>query len=535
LPDGASRLANLDKLRALVRGAEATTTSPLAAAQEIQRQAQEASDKDIDRIDEDGHALRITSLFKAKGLEAPVVVFLHARRKAGAVSCVVDHGASTVAVAMGDLRPPNWEALADGEKGRNAEERRRWVYVAATRARDQLVICRAAPELVEGGDGAAVPKPMAGDLLAPDVARQGLPPQSELTHGARIELARGVAVQVLMADRMREITGSTETFPGTDAEIDRLLVSPPSGGDPVGEARTGRIKAAVRMATHGCVRWRTPSSEPGAAEARWNPGESADHASGGVGARGGDVVHAVMERLDLSRSPAELTAVAAELVGFLGARAGLEADSIEACRTIVARILANPLLDAARKAPERWHEVPFTYAPRRGTVISGTIDLCFPVDDERKKWVVFDWKSRVPARSDRLHAVYREQLRQYALALLASLGAVQVIDTQIVGPHPELGLVASVDDVLVEVRGDLRVKLGELLERGAPMPRVGYDVGDPAIVVELAWEDRLLAIAPDATDDEVRNLELQGWTVRRTLDDETATLLGLAAAPAEDA
>src|SRR5262249_41232518 len=93
LPDGASRLANLDKLRALVQAAEASTTSPLAAAEEIQRLSWEAGEKDIDRIDDDGHAIRITSLFKAKGLEAPVVVFLHPRRTADGGSRGVDHSA----------------------------------------------------------------------------------------------------------------------------------------------------------------------------------------------------------------------------------------------------------------------------------------------------------------------------------------------------------------------------------------------------------------------------------------------------------
>jgi ATP-dependent exoDNAse (exonuclease V) beta subunit len=536
LPDGGSRLANLDKLHALVRAAEATTASPLAAAEELQRQAREAADKDLGRIDEEGHALRITSLFKAKGLEAPVVVFLHARRKADAVGCIIDHEAATVAVALGDLRPPTWEALAGEEKIRNSEERRRWAYVAATRARDQLVVCRPAPARAGGGEDApSVPRPVAGDLLEPDVASRGLPPPGDLAHGARFTPARGVSVQVLVADELPEVAASTETFPGRDGEIDDLLSKAPAGGDPLGDARAQATRAALRAATHGCVRWRTSSSEPGAATGRWTPGESAEHASGGVGARGGDVVHAVMERLDLSRPAAELEGVAAELVELLGARAGLPADTVSACRTIVTRILRNPLLDPARRAPERWHEVPFTYSPRRGTVVSGTIDLCFPIDRERKKWVVFDWKSRVPARTDRLHAVYKEQLRQYARGLLASLGDVEVLDTQIVGPHEELGIVASVDDVLVEVRGDLRARLGGLLERGAPMPRVGYDVGDPAIAVELAWEERRLAIAPDASEEEKKGLESQGWTVRRALDAETESLLGLGVTPAEDA
>ena len=113
------------------------------------------------------------------------------------------------------------------------------------------------------------------------------------------------------------------------------------------------------------------------------------------------------------------------------------------------------------------------------------------------------------------------------------MGDVEVIDTQIVGPHPELGEVATAEDVLLEVRGDLRARLGELLELGAAMPRVGYDVGEPAVTVELAWEERKLAVAPELSEDDVRALERQGWSVRRALDDEVGALLGLVL-PEED-
>ena len=179
--------------------------------------------------------------------------------------------------------------------------------------------------------------------------------------------------------------------------------------------------------------------------------------------------------------------------------------------------------------------MPFTYPLGRGAVISGTIDLCFPVDADRTKWVVFDWKSRVPPRGDKLHDKYREQLARYAKALLEGLGEVEVVDTQIVGPHPELGEVATADEVLLEVRGDFRARLGELLELGAPMPAVGYDVGEPAVTVELAWEERRVAIAPELSDEERAGLARQGWTVRTGIDEDIGALLGLAAPAPEDA
>lgn len=539
LPDGDARLANLDKLRAMVRAAEARTTSPFAAVADLERTRFEIKDKDIDRIDDDGDAIRITSLFKAKGLEAPVVVLLHAWRKHSVVTTVVNEAAGTLALRLGGLSPAGWAAIRDGEAILQREERRRWTYVAATRARDQLVICRPPPgqeereDEDETGDGEAAPGPVDGrDLLAAELSPRGLPAHEGLEHEAEVDVGPGARVRVRLADALAPVERPDETYPGRDAEVDRLLADPPATGDPEGEARAAEVHERIRAATRGCLRWRAASVPD--RPVRWTVGASLEEGAGvSVGTRGGHVIHAVMERLDLSRPRAELEPVADELTLLLGERAGLAEATCEACRSIVRRILANPLLEAARRAPERWHEVPFTYSPRRGSVISGTIDLCFPVDEARTRWVVFDWKSRVPPRESSLHEKYREQLARYAKALLAALGEVEV-KTEIVGPHPELGEVAKADELLLEVRADLRARLVELLELDAPMPAVGLELGERAVTVELAWEERRLAIAPELGAEERAALEAQGWTVRTGLDDETAVLLGLAVPAPED-
>jgi len=537
LPDGDARLANLDKLRALVRAAEERTTSPLGALEELRRVEREVKDKDLDRIDDDGNAIRITSLFKAKGLEAPLVVLLHARRAVSGVTTVVDEAGGTLAVTLGGLRPPGWEAAAERERGLQRDERRRWTYVAATRARDQLVVCRppggAAPA---GGGDEDGPREDLRDLLAEELDPRGLPPSEGLVDRELVELTEGVRVRVRLGDGLPPVERPAETYPGRDAEVDALLARPPATGDPDGEARAAAQGKRVRAATRRCLRWRAASQAD--RPVRWTPGPPVEGARvESVGTRGGQVVHAVMERLDLSRPRAELLEVAAELCDLLARQAGLPEGKREACGRIVARILANPLLEKARRAPERWHEVPFTYEARAGSIISGTIDLCFPVDATRERWVVFDWKSRVPPKEDPLHAHYREQLKRYAEALLKSLGTAVEVETEIVGPHPELGDVAvTADEVLLDVRGDLRAPLGELLERGAPMPRVGLDVGEPALTVELAWEQQRLAIAPDLAEEERVALAAQGWTVRARLEvEEAAGLLGLAAVVGEAA
>ena len=236
-------------------------------------------------------------------------------------------------------------------------------------------------------------------LLDLQIAPRGLPaPNHELAHEDEFTPCAAAGVRVLHADELPAVSPSLETFPGLDALIDPLLVTPPTVGDPIGEARARVVRGQLRAAKIGCVTWRAASSSEGGM--RFVPGTpiDADAVPGASGARAGRVVHAVLERLDLSRPTAELVVLSEGLVAVLGREAGLGDAGRAGCQIVVERILKNPLIAQARAAPERWHEVPFTYYARKGSVVAGTIDFCFPIDAARKKWVVFDWKSKVPPR-----------------------------------------------------------------------------------------------------------------------------------------
>ena len=65
-----------------------------------------------------------------------------------------------------------------------------------------------------------------------------------------------------------------------------------------------------------------------------------------------------------------------------------------------------------------------------------------------------------------------------------------------------------------EVVPELRAGLLALLAAGAPLPRVGVDVGDPVIAsLELAWEDAKVGLGVDLARDELDGLEKHGWRV----------------------
>ncbi|MFT4624868.1 MAG: ATP-dependent helicase/nuclease subunit A [Myxococcota bacterium] len=83
LQDAEARLSNVDKLRAILRQLDATARSP---SEVLDRLADLDRDKDLSGVDLDNDSVRITSYFKAKGLEAPIVVLCAARRRVDPVT-----------------------------------------------------------------------------------------------------------------------------------------------------------------------------------------------------------------------------------------------------------------------------------------------------------------------------------------------------------------------------------------------------------------------------------------------------------------
>jgi hypothetical protein len=188
-PHGAQALANLEQLQRLARQFETTHAAGLreflrvwhALGEEAPRIAEWAPQQEpLDRV-------RLLTVHMAKGLEFPCVLLanLSASGSTQRGAVVVERGANAVEVRVraGDaeapLTTPGYEAAMEREKERAAAEERRLLYVAATRARDYLVVTsyrgkRAAgllaqlaevPGALEGSAFGALPAAAAG--LAP--------------------------------------------------------------------------------------------------------------------------------------------------------------------------------------------------------------------------------------------------------------------------------------------------------------------------------------------------------------------------------
>jgi len=492
LARGPAMLANVDKLRAVVRGLEAYVKSGgelVAALAEMAREP----DEDLPLASADADVVRITTYFKAKGLEAPVVILSHAKRKEPNLEHVVDHERGALSMRVGpNLCPPDWDRAVADEKVALTAERRRWMYVAATRARDQLVIVRGEEP----------------DLLAPDLI--GALPDFGDGGGApdRIEtMSDRVAVRVLEVKGLPAAPASAETFPGHDAEIDALLAADLDAEDPEPAwraQRRRRVFAARRLSPT----WRSVSELARA-------GREHDGSGKRGGAEIGTVVHSVMESLRFEAPLEARIAEATRLARAFALDADLEAGLAARAVAIAARLAAHPIVERAARAPEHWREVPFAY-PTDDGVVTGQIDLAFPIDAERKRWVVADWKSSLPKEGTPAREQYKRQLEYYARAIIENITGVapEGVEQELVGPRPELAdlpdpgwseVAALADPVLADL-------IARLKTQDAPRPEVGVDIGEPLIAsaVELVWEEARVAL--DFDPEQVAVLRAAGWT-----------------------
>ena len=490
--NGEAALANLEKLRAIILQLEAQSTNPSETIERLVELAKTAeSEEDLAVRDPDASAVRITTYFKAKGREAPVVCLVHAHRKTDGVTAVVDREQGALALKVGDLYPPNWDEHEAREKEEVLQERERWMYVAMTRARDQLILVRG---------------PQAGkavDLYPGALTRT----VGERTEGRDedIEVA-GARVSVRWVETNDQaIEGpAIETFPGVDSVVDAALEAEPEVS--LTDDWSSRRAEAIRASRSASSRWITVSQlvQPRRVERT------------GIGVRAGQAVHRVMEALDLSE-PSD--ALEAQLEGWLDVIApqlGLREVEREAALAVLRRLIRHEVIERARTAPERWTETPFAF-PDRGRVVAGVIDLCFPVDEARTKWVVVDYKSDAPSPGSPVLASYQKQLGIYAKAILRNIldHEVEVIDQVLCGPAEE-----TADDprdaALDEVVSAMVPGLESLLDAGAPIPAVAPMMPLTAEgVVELWFEERKVALLIDQPDELAGELEAGGSTVVR--------------------
>lgn len=362
--------------------------------------------------------VRIMNLHRAKGLEARVVFLaapigvrerdpaLHVGRTDGGGRRERERGDTAVGAARGSIailepkrgwapakviaQPLSWESDKASEKRFEAAERTRLLYVAATRAKEELWIAQRS-----GSSRGLVPSPWldVGRWVVAEahLAEKG---RSSWNCAAAIELDTGRPPAPDKLDRDTDLAGAVG---GARAGVGRgrapsyglETVTARAKGEPGSETRPDHEQFA-----------QTPG-HPGSGGFEWGSVVHAVLAAAGEGIAGEPLNRVAHDQLVEFERPVDPYGAPTELGTLLA---------------LVDAVRESGLWKRAMRSSERHVEIPFAVnldAPGHPHVLEGVIDLVFR---ERGRWVVADYKTDsgedpdFPERAKR----YRAQVDLYA-------------------------------------------------------------------------------------------------------------------------
>jgi ATP-dependent exoDNAse (exonuclease V) beta subunit len=445
-PAGEQALANVLHVAELARQYEVAGGISFRGFIDELRTASELEAAEAPILEESSDGVRLMTVHKAKGLEFPVVVLadLTCRLNRSDASRYLDPETRLCAMRLGGWSPHELHDHEAEEVARDQAEGIRLAYVAATRARDLLVVPALGDEPWEGGWFS----PLNSALYPPFDARR--------------TPARGVKCPAFRSkdtvlQRPNEETAAPSTVaPGSHAFPDGgysvVWWDPgPGGGLTLGVRPLFGVRrddlivkdVARDVVADGRTRydgWRRARSDARAAGAspsiavrtakEWADAGAAafpevavvNVAAPGDAGRGGGPAFGALVHMVLSQAPFDAPVDQLEAIAAAEARiVGLsEADSAAAAR-VAAKVLAHDIIARARAAELRGacrRETPVTCRMPDGSLVEGIVDLAF---EEAGRWVVVDYKS------DRILAAegeerYRRQIGFYAAAIREATG-----------------------------------------------------------------------------------------------------------------
>jgi ATP-dependent exoDNAse (exonuclease V) beta subunit len=468
-PWGEQALANVLRVAELARAYEAGGGISFRGFVEHLREEAEGEAPEAPIVEESSEGVRIMTVHKAKGLEFPVVVLADITAGiAGTASRYVDPARGLAAIRLGGWLP--WDVIEheDDELARDRAEGMRVAYVAATRARDLLVVPAIGDDpFVAGWEGATESwiAPVHGAIYPPAERRRvpavaiGCPPFGE---------------DSVLERRDADVPGNDNVRPGFHSfgdygvvwwdpgrlaldvariyglrredliqEPDRAIVeadrrayddwsvarhaAQESGARPSLRIRPATLWAADRLARdHSDLLARDPSDVVARdASDRLARDPSDAHvemieASVGIprpgGPRFGTLVHATLATVGLDAGAAQI----AEAVALQARILGAPPEEVTAATAVVGAALAHPLMSHARaawRAGRCRRETPVSVRVEDGTIVEGILDLAW---EDEQGWTVLDFKT--DAELAGVLARYRRQISLYASVIARTTG-----------------------------------------------------------------------------------------------------------------
>jgi ATP-dependent exoDNAse (exonuclease V) beta subunit len=349
-------------------------------------------------VDRDEDAISILTIHGAKGLEFPIVVLADlGARPPGARGprVLAPPGARPEARARAGLETIGYAALASADDHADDAEQLRLCYVAATRARDHLVV--SLHHDPAGGKGSLAAQLWSACSDDPSGFGRGLPvasarsPLRGAESGDGVLVARGASIEarrVARAALLERNRRSASVIASDLEEPDAVRTGPPASG------------------TRGAEFGRDRNDEPAGERIGWHARRAATEL--------GRAVHAVLQRVDLVDGD-DLPALAA----IESARHGVSEQQVV---NFARSALATDIVREASAATTLHREMPVT-ARVGGGVVEGIVDLLFL--DEDRSIVVVDYKTDAldqPGEVVEAAQRYRLQVGAYALALELVLG-----------------------------------------------------------------------------------------------------------------
>jgi ATP-dependent exoDNAse (exonuclease V) beta subunit len=432
---------------------------------ELREQAESGEAEEAPILEEGSDGVRLMTVHKAKGLEFPIVILadMTAKLRASSASRYIDADRRICAIRLVGCAPSGLLQHEDEELRRDEAEGTRVAYVAATRARDLLVVPAVGDEQREGwiqplnraiypamearrqqvqAPGCVEFKSKDSVLVRPggsagtSTVCPGLhvrrPDSSDpLLHpspcGAGEESGGGTEFSVVWWDPRALKLGAEAPLGIRRPELIVKDVAPEivESGLAAYNSWRERREHAVAVGSQSSVAVRTVTqSAKTAGEAspdlKLPPVEIVElprAENRPSGARFGALVHAVLASVPLDGD----LSVAQRLATVHGRILGATAQEIDSAAEVVQAALAHPLMNRACHAAQQGRcrrEVPIAWRDTNGLLIEGVIDLGF---EQAEGWTIIDFKTDEEFRGN--EPAYQRQLRMYASAIQAANGA----------------------------------------------------------------------------------------------------------------
>jgi len=431
---GSQALANVYRICDLARTFELTGgISFRGFVEELAAQAEKAESTEAPVLEEASDGVRLMTVHGAKGLEFPVVILADMTANLAAREAERFVEGNLCATRLLGAAP--WELLEheEHEHTRELAEGVRVAYVAATRARDLLVIPAVGDEERDGWLGplnkAIYP---ARDKRRERAAATGCP----VFAGDRTVLERPTEYFGHPEDSVRPgrhipqcgdhqvvwwdpIGLRLDVAPGFGLRQEEILAAEPAARAAEGIARYRRWQQERRQTLERgqAPAFRIVSPTEGIEEAPErrtihieDASKVEDAAERPGGRRFGILVHAILRDLDLRGTSDQIAALARVHARLLDA----PREEATAAAAAVEAAWAHPLLAHARAAQRCHRELPIHLHLADGRLVEGVIDLAFL---EQDRWVVVDFKSDAGNS-----ARYERQLQWYVYALAKLTG-----------------------------------------------------------------------------------------------------------------